>query len=60
MSSLTRPRHGRVIGGVCAGIAQRFGWSPWAVRIVFLAGCLVPGPHVLIYLALWLLMPQEF
>ncbi len=29
-STLTRPRHGKVIAGVCAGLAERFGWSPFA------------------------------
>jgi phage shock protein PspC (stress-responsive transcriptional regulator) len=59
MSTLARPRSDRVIGGVCAGIARRFGLSPWTVRIIFLASCLLPGPQCLIYLALWLLLPQE-
>ncbi|MFJ5921949.1 PspC domain-containing protein [Kitasatospora sp. NPDC092948] len=59
MSILARPRHDRVIGGVCAGIARRFGFTPWTVRIVFLVSCLLPGPQFLIYLALWLLLPQE-
>ncbi|AUG77631.1 phage-shock protein [Kitasatospora sp. MMS16-BH015] len=58
MSALVRPRHNRVIAGVCAGIAARFGLSPWTVRIIALASCLLPGPQFLIYLALWLLLPQ--
>ena len=41
------------------GLAERFGWSPFAVRLVFLLSCLLPGPQFLIYLALWLLLPQE-
>lgn len=59
MSRLARPRHNRVIAGVCAGIAERFGLTPWTVRLIFLASCLLPGPQFLIYLALWLLLPQE-
>ncbi|MFD7734691.1 PspC domain-containing protein [Kitasatospora phosalacinea] len=59
MSSLARPRQHRVIAGVCAGIAQRFGLTPWTVRAVFLVSCLLPGPQFLIYLALWLVLPQE-
>lgn len=59
MSRLARPRHNRVIAGVCAGIAQRFGLTPWTVRLIFLVSCLLPGPQFLIYLALWLLLPQE-
>lgn len=59
MSTLARPRHNRIIGGVCAGLARRFGLTPWTVRAIFLASCLLPGPQFLIYLALWLLLPQE-
>ncbi|MGW2254911.1 PspC domain-containing protein [Kitasatospora sp. NPDC001660] len=42
---LARPRHNRVIAGVCAGIAERFGLSAWTVRLIFLASCLLPGPR---------------
>ncbi|MFJ6214494.1 PspC domain-containing protein [Streptomyces sp. NPDC092296] len=59
MSTLARPRHSRVIAGVCAGIADRFGVSPGTVRLIFLVSCVLPGPQCLIYLALWLLLPQE-
>lgn len=59
MASLSRPRHGRVIAGVCAGLAHRFGVSPFAVRVLFLLSCLLPGPQILIYLALWLIVPSE-
>jgi len=58
-TSLVRPRDGRWIAGVCAGIARRYGLDPKAVRIVFVLSCLLPGPQVLIYLLLWLLMPAE-
>jgi phage shock protein PspC (stress-responsive transcriptional regulator) len=58
-TTLSRPRHNRVIAGVCAGIADRFGLNPLTVRVVFLLSCLLPGPQFLIYLALWLLLPQE-
>ena len=58
-TTLYRPRHNRVIAGVCAGIAARFGLAPLTVRVLFLLSCLLPGPQFLIYLALWLLLPQE-
>jgi phage shock protein PspC (stress-responsive transcriptional regulator) len=58
-STLTRPRNGAVIAGVCAGLAERFGWSPFAVRLVFLLSCLLPGPQVLAYLILWVVVPKE-
>ena len=59
MAELVRPRQGKMIAGVCAGIARRFGWSTTAVRLVFVLSCLLPGPQVLVYLILWVVMPQE-
>ncbi|MER7759933.1 PspC domain-containing protein [Streptomyces sp. NPDC097619] len=59
MAALTRPRDGRMIGGVCAGLARRFGISAKMMRIIFLVSCLLPGPQFLIYLALWVLLPED-
>ncbi|MPY83803.1 MAG: PspC domain-containing protein [Actinophytocola sp.] len=56
--ALVRPRDGKIIAGVCAGIANRYGWSANTVRLVFVISCLLPGPQVLLYLVLWLLMPK--
>jgi phage shock protein PspC (stress-responsive transcriptional regulator) len=58
-ASLVRPRRGRVIAGVCAGVARRYGWSPWGVRFAFAISCLLPGPQIVLYIALWILMPKE-
>ena len=59
MSALERPRRGKVIAGVCAGLAQRYGWNPNTVRAVFVVSCLFPGPQFLVYLVLWLLLPES-
>jgi phage shock protein PspC (stress-responsive transcriptional regulator) len=59
MASLSRPRNGRVIAGVCAAIANRFGMSPLLVRTIFVVSLLLPGPQFLIYLAGWILIPDE-
>ncbi|MFD5326316.1 PspC domain-containing protein [Streptomyces sp. NPDC127092] len=59
MAALARPRDGRVIGGVCAALARRFGISAWTMRTIFLVSCLLPGPQFLLYLALWVLLPAE-
>jgi phage shock protein PspC (stress-responsive transcriptional regulator) len=56
---LTRPRDNRWIAGVCAGLARRFGISAGLVRLLFVLSCLLPGPQVLIYIALWIIMPSE-
>lgn len=59
MASLSRPRHDRVVAGVCAAIGNRFGISPFLVRVVFLVSMLLPGPQILVYLAGWVLIPDE-
>ena len=58
-STLTRPREGAVIAGVCAGLADRFGLSPFVVRLIFLVSCLLPGPQFVIYVVLWAIMPRR-
>ena len=56
---LVRPKEGRVIAGVAAGLAERFGMSAQTVRILFIVSMLLPGPQVLLYLALWVVIPEE-
>jgi phage shock protein PspC (stress-responsive transcriptional regulator) len=56
---LVRPRRGRVIAGVCAAIANRLGWSPTLVRVLFVLSCVLPGPQVVAYVLLWILIPAE-
>jgi phage shock protein C len=48
-----------VIGGVCAGLAQRFDMSPNVVRLLFVLSCLLPGPQFLVYVVLWVMLPSE-
>jgi len=59
MNTLVRPRQGRMIGGVCAGIADRYGWDRTVVRLVAVLSCLLPGPQFVIYIVLWILIPGE-
>ena len=59
MNTLMRPLNGRIIGGVCAGLANRFGLRPWTVRLIFLLSCLLPGPQFIAYLAMWIIIPGE-
>jgi phage shock protein PspC (stress-responsive transcriptional regulator) len=56
---LLRPRRGKMVAGVAAGLARRYGVSPALVRILFLASMILPGPQILAYLALWIIMPKE-
>ena len=57
---LIRPRNGRLLAGVCAGLGRRFGLDPWVARLLFVAILfVVPGSQLLIYPLLWILMPSE-
>jgi phage shock protein PspC (stress-responsive transcriptional regulator) len=57
---LVRPREGRVLGGVCAGLGRRLGLGPWTARLLFvLVLMVIPGIQILIYPVLWILMPAE-
>ncbi|GAA0488081.1 MULTISPECIES: PspC domain-containing protein [Streptomyces] len=58
-AALVRPRNNRMIAGVCAGLARRFGTTPTTMRVIFVLSCLLPGPQFLLYLALWILLPSE-
>lgn len=58
-TTLTRPRDRRMIAGVCAGIADRVGWSPGRVRLLAALSCLLPGPQFIGYLILWVAMPER-
>ena len=58
-TALTRPRNGRLVAGVCAGLARRFGLSPTIVRVLFVLSMLLPGQQILIYAVLWIVLPGE-
>ncbi len=59
MNRLVRPHQGRLLAGVCAGIADRFGCSVIPVRILTLAGAVFFGLSFWIYVVLWILIPSE-
>jgi phage shock protein C len=57
---LVRPRQGRLIAGVCAGLGRRFGIGPWLARLLFIVILMViPGSQIIVYPILWILMPNE-
>lgn len=58
-ATLTRSRSNRVLGGVCAGLAEKFGWKPKNMRLLFVLSCLLPGPQFVLYIVLWIMMPQR-
>jgi phage shock protein C len=57
---LDRPRRGdgRVLAGVCAGIADQYGFNVTLVRVLFIIFA-ITGASELAYLVLWLLMPNR-
>jgi phage shock protein C len=56
---LTRSRNDRIVAGVAGGVAAMFNVDPLLVRIAFLALALFNGFGLIIYFALWLLVPNE-
>jgi phage shock protein C len=49
----------RWLAGVCGGLAEELGWSPGRVRLVWVVATVLTGfSGVLVYLALWFLMPK--
>lgn len=59
-SKLARSINDRVLAGVLGGIARRFGWNPTLVRVLYVIGSAVSVafPGILVYLVLWLLIPE--
>ncbi|ALG85417.1 PspC domain-containing protein [Gordonia phthalatica] len=55
---LTRSSTDRMLGGVAGGLAEYFGVDSTWVRIAFAASIILPGPQVLLYLILWLVIPK--
>lgn len=55
----TRARQGSWIGGVASGLAKRFGLPVVAVRLAFVLGTLLGFWGLVVYVALWVIMPQE-
>lgn len=57
---LHRSREHRIIAGVCGGLADWLGWSPTAVRVLYVVLSILSAafPGVLVYLVLWIVMPR--
>jgi phage shock protein C len=57
---LRRSRRYRIVAGVCGGLAEWLGWRPLLVRVLFvLVGALPFLSGILVYLILWLVIPEE-
>jgi phage shock protein PspC (stress-responsive transcriptional regulator) len=51
------PDH-RIIGGVCSGMAAYWDMDPWIVRVIFLVLAMMGGLGVLVYLILYIVIPE--
>ncbi len=58
-SSLSLPREGKKILGVCAGFARYLGVDVTLVRIIWLTTALFAGTGFLAYLVAWIIMPKD-
>lgn len=56
---LTRVEEGRMIAGVCAGLARYLGVDVTVIRVIFVLLALFAAGGVLLYLILWLVMPMQ-
>ncbi len=58
---LTRPRQGRKMAGVCAGLANYLGLDPTVVRVIYaiLSLCTAIVTGLIVYLILMLVIPED-
>jgi phage shock protein PspC (stress-responsive transcriptional regulator) len=56
---LRRDTRHKVVAGVCAGIARRYGISRTGLRLAFVLSCVLPGPQFIAYLLLWFVIPAD-
>jgi phage shock protein PspC (stress-responsive transcriptional regulator) len=56
---LRRSREHRMIAGVCGGIAEKLGWPPGRVRLIYVLVSILSAafPGILVYVILWFLVP---
>jgi phage shock protein C len=57
---LRRSRRSRMIAGVCGGLAEWLGWDPTLVRVLYVVASILSAafPGLLVYVVLWLVMPE--
>lgn len=55
---LIRSERNRMLAGVCGGLGEHFGVDPTLVRVAFVLLGVFGGSGVLIYLVMWLIVPN--
>jgi phage shock protein C len=56
---LYRSRKNKVLGGVCGGLGEYFDIDPSLIRLLWVFVVLMGGSGVLIYIILWVILPEE-
>ena len=56
---LYRSRTDRKLGGVCGGLAQYFNTDATLIRVLFVVFALLGGPGLVVYVVLWIVVPEE-
>ncbi len=56
---LVRSQTDKKIAGVCGGIAEYFNVDATLIRLLFVLATLLGGPGVIIYIVLWIIMPES-
>jgi phage shock protein C len=56
---LYRSKTDRKVAGVCGGLAQYFNIDPTLIRVLFVVLAVLGGSGLVLYLALWIIVPRE-
>lgn len=60
ITDIVRPREGRIIAGVCAGVARQYGWDVGLVRLIVGSSIVIGASLGLwLYIIAWLVLPNE-
>jgi len=59
--ALVRSKSDRMIAGVCGGIAKSLGWDATLVRVLYVLVSILSAafPGAIVYIILWIVMPEE-
>jgi phage shock protein C len=56
---LYRSSTDRKLAGVCGGLAEYFNLDPTLIRVLFIVLAVLGGSGIVIYLAMWILVPNQ-
>jgi len=59
VKQLYRSNSERMIAGVAGGLGEYLNIDPTIIRLVFVATALLGGPGLIVYLIMWIIVPEE-